>query len=418
MPSAASAAQIFLALSVVLITARVASVAVGRLGQAPVVGEIAAGIVLGPTVLGAIPGLSAMLLPEVARDGISVVGQIGVMTLMFLVGLRLDLAAVSRSRRALTVISAGSLVVPFALGAGLALVIASSHELPRPAADRPVAFVVFMATALSITAFPVLARIIREHALQGTHVANLALGCAAANDIVGWCMLAAALILLNGGGLADAGSSAVEVMCLGATLAVAAGPPMLRRMVRKAPRVIRGGTEPTMFLLLALSAGMLTHALGLHAAIGSFSVGVLFPRAQASDLRDSVTRIAAPLATITTPVYFAAAGLQIDLTTMRAEDVAEFLLILTVACTAKLAGTAIAARTQGLDGRDAATLAVLMNTRGLMELVVLNIGLAEGILDARLYTVMVAMAVTTTVMTSPLLKRLAKGRSTPRISCT
>jgi Kef-type K+ transport system membrane component KefB len=377
-------------LALILVCARLAGAAARRIGQPQVVGEIVSGVLLGPAVLG--PSLAGALFPADVRLALEPLANLGLVLFMFGVGYELDHRLV-RQPAALSV-AAGSTLLPFALGSGLALWLATRHQHPRP-----LAFVLFVAIAMSVTAFPVLARILVDRGLAGTRVGALALSSAAVADVAAWSLLAV-VVGLSGGKPAWSTLLAVPavlamVFLVRPRLAALLG----HRTGSGAFAVVAAG-------LLLSAAG--TELLGLHFIFGAFLFGAICPRQHAELQAEVVDRLTAVGRHLLLPVFFVVAGFQLDLTGVDLSDMGELAAILAVAVGGKLAGAYLPAAAHGLPRSEAATLAVLMNTRGLTEIVVLSIGLRAGILDHRLYSLMVVMALATTAMTGPLLSIIGR----------
>ncbi|HYF46173.1 MAG TPA: cation:proton antiporter, partial [Acidimicrobiales bacterium] len=358
-----------------------------RLRQPPVIGEVVGGLLLGPTILGA---WSTELFPLDTRPLLRMLATVGLVLFMFVIGLELDHAHVrGRTRLAGSVAVAGT-VVPFALGVGLALLLASSY----PNGDT-LAFTLFMGAAMSITAFPVLARILKERDLYTRPLGGLAMACAAGDDVLTWITLALVVAMATSAG---AGSFAVTVVL---SVVFCAG---MVKVVR--PRLARfedAELTPTAFALVMIGilvSSFVTSAIGIHEIFGAFLFGAVFPRgALAQRLRDRL----ASMTLVLLPVFFVTTGLGVDVSGLPGDAWWQLAAILVVAVVGKFAGGIIGARTQGLRMRESAALGALMNTRGLTELVVLNIGHDLGVIDDHLFTMLVVMAVVTTVATGPLL---------------
>lgn len=388
---------------VVLGAARLVGRCFRRLGQPQVVGEMAAGILLGPSVLGwAAPEVFERLFPAGSLGGLAVLSQVGLLLFMFLVGLEMDPKLLRGRGHTALVTSHTSIVFPFLLGALLALFL-----YPR-LSDASVGFsgfALFMGAAMSVTAFPVLARILGERGLLRTRLGTVTLACAAVDDVTAWCILAGVVILVR---------SAAEGLPLWATLAGSAA--FVAAMVF-AVRPLLSGLERrrhnrNLFThdLLAMVLGVLllsawaTEWLGVHALFGAFVAGAVMPREEGF-ARELESRLHDLTVVLLLPIFFAFTGLRTRLELVSgAEMWAYAALVLVVAVAGKFGGSAAAARLTGMTWREAGALGVLMNTRGLMELVILGIGLEIGVMSPALYAMMVVMALATTFMTSPLLE--------------
>jgi Kef-type K+ transport system membrane component KefB len=297
-------------------------------------------------------------------------------------------------------IASSAAIVPFALGSLVALYLATSHET-----DNRLGFVLFFGVAMSITAFPVLARILVDRGMNNTLVGSIALSAAAVCDLAAWSALALVQAIVGGAGHRH---WTVVLVVPFAALLVLVVRPLLKRLLTRdgAGLPLTGGRFVTVVALLFASAAV-TQLLGLHFVFGAFLFGLIVPR-QATEgaLADMIHR--SQTATMfLLPVYFVLSGLSVDLSTMNLGRLLELALILVTAIVGKVAGTYVTARVQGMSSRRSATLATLMNTRGLTELIVLSVGLQTGMLDRDLYSQMVVMAIVTTGMAGVLLRWVA-----------
>jgi len=399
-------AQVLVAMTAIIVAGRLLSRLFRRFGQPPVVGEVLAGIMLGPSLLGRVsPEAMNLLLPAAAAPYLAVVAQLGVILYMFLVGLELNWELLRRRAGAAVAISHASIVVPFLLGAGLALVI---YPRLSHADVKFTSFALFLGVAMAITAFPVLARILTDRRMTTSDLGVMAMSCAATDDVTAWCLLA----LVVGVAQAHLGWVIVVIALtvLYIVLMFLVVRPLAASLVR---RYETTGLTPqatgNLFVAVLLSA-LATEWIGIHAIFGAFLLGVVVPhdsrvaRELAHKLTDLVTMLLLP-------AFFAYTGMRtrIDLVT-GLESWLICGLIIVVATLGKFGGTLVAARLKGLGWRDSAALGTLMNTRGLMELVVLNIALDLGIVSPALFAMMVLMALATTVATSPVLSWLVPWR--------
>ncbi|MEU6970754.1 cation:proton antiporter [Kitasatospora aureofaciens] len=379
-----------------------------RLRQPPVVAEIAAGITLGPSVLGLLPGdLPQRIFPAVGRPLLSAIAEVGLLLFMFLVGWELDLPSLRGRRSSVAAVSLSSMAVPFLLGSALAVALYGGHSQVHGHRVDRLPFVLFIGTAMSITAFPVLARILVEHRLQFTAPGQLAMTSAAVGDVLAWSMLAVVTTVAatneSRGLLSAVGGSAVFLALLG----VVVRPLLCRWMARGT-----AGGRPAPALLAVICAGILlsgyvTSWIGIDAIFGAFAFGVISPRQPQAYLKRQLKEPLEKAGSLLLPVFFVVSGLSVDLRQLGAGGSVELLAVVAVACVGKLFGAAVPAKLTGLDWRDARLVAVLMNTRGLTELVILKVGVELGVLDGRMFTVMVVMALATTMMAGPLLPRRA-----------
>ncbi len=386
----------------VILCARVAGLAARKLHQPMVIAELVAGIALGPSVLGWLsPGVEAALFPKASLGQLSIVSQVGLLLFMFLIGLKFDAAALRGRVRAAVTISHLSIAVPFALGGLFALQFYA--RLSAPSVSRS-SFVMFMGVSMSITAFPVLARILSERRMLHTEIGTIAIACAAVDDITCWCILAFILALARATGVT--GAIATVAMALGYT-ALLLG--FARRAASSvADRVTEMSSQrlvaATVLLVFASSAA--TELIGIHAVFGAFLCGTMFPRTHgiprriAGKLEDLVEAVMLPL-------FFAFSGLRTEIGLLsHASDWWLCALVIMLACLGKFGGSVVAARVSGIGWRQSSAIGVLMNTRGLVELVVLNIGYDLGLISPMLFTMLVIMALVTTFMTAPLLRWL------------
>lgn len=392
--------SLLLALALISLLAFGAGTVAQRLRQPPVVGEVLLGVLLGPTFLTGI--VADTLFPKDIRPFLAALANIGVALFMFSVGAELN-ASLLRGRRIVAgSVAAGSIALPFGLGALLALYLFTGH----PTGNRT-GFVLFMGAAMSVTAFPVLARIIVDRGLNQTWLGNVALACAAIDDVLAWSLLAVVVAISAAG----VGSQWLLLLFLPYLLLMAvAVRPVLRRWLERR-RVPGDRTPATLVITLAglLASAAFTEWIGLHFIFGAFFFGVIMPRVAESDQRPDITgrmteRISHLNDLLLLPIFFIVAGLRVDLSNMDGQDVLDLVLVLAVAVGGKFVGAFVAARLRGLRSRAAGALAVLMNTRGLTELIILSVGLQLGVLDGKLYSAMVVMALVTTAMAGPLLR--------------
>lgn len=389
--------------AIVLVIAA-AMVHVGRrLSQPPVVAEIAAGLMLGPSLLGLLPGdIPERIFPHSARPMLATVAEIGVLLFMFLIGWELDLARLNGRKKILLPIAGLSMVIPFLMGSGAAILLFDGFRQDDTSVE---VFVFYLATAFSITAFPVLARVIRDTRLSKTAVGATALACAAIGDVVAWCVL---VLLLA---IADASSIGRFFLVVAATVAFAlvvalVVRPLLRFAVRRAADRDQTGALMVLVAAGAFLCAYATSWIGVHAIFGAFAFGLAMPRDGGPTL---FQRVGVPLenvAMLLLPVFFIVTGLSVDVGSLGWSGVFMVLLVITVAVVGKFTGAAIPARISGMTWRNSCALGVLMNTRGLTELVILNVGIQRGIIDGEMFTMMVIMALVTTAMAGPLLRVL------------
>ena len=397
--------KVLLALTVIIITARVMGALFAKVNQPAVIGEVVGGIFLGPSLLGRLsPELAAVLLPPDAAPFLSVISQLGVILYMFLVGLELDLAVLRTTVARTLVISQAGIVVPFALGALFAV---AMFEALAPPGVRFTSFVLFLGVAMSITAFPVLARILGERGLQRTALGTLALTCAAINDAVAWCLLALVVGVMQASPLDAMWTIGLTFVFIAVMLT--AGRDIAARAVTALDRSAHIGERSLALVLVAvLLSAVATEFIGIHAIFGAFLLGAIIPH-HSRVAAHATERIADIVRVMLLPAFFAYIGLRTEIGLVNgAADWLLCALIIVVATAGKFGGTTFAAKFVGLDWRDSAALGLLMNTRGLVELIVLNIGFDLGVISPRLFTMLVIMALVTTMMTSPLLTLLLR----------
>ncbi|KAA9159083.1 cation/H(+) antiporter [Amycolatopsis acidicola] len=393
---AETAARLVAGLLVIVLVARLLGFLAKKAGQPPVVGEILGGILLGPTLFhGAV---TSALFPTTVRPGLTLLANIGVCVFMFLVGLRYDHGRLAGTAKTAATVALSAVALPFAGGAALAWYLFASH----PAPNR-LGFVLFMGTAMSVTAFPVLARILADKGLIDTPVGGIALAIAAVDDVLAWSLLAVVVALVQ----VTSGWQVLLIVPF-AVVMLWVVRPLLARAAPADGR--RGGPAVSAVVFLALAAGLfvsaeVTDLLGLHAFFGAFLFGVVMPKGGAATLRERVLPWVERVSSVLLlPVFFMVAGLGVDLSTMDGQLLGELGLVLVVAVGGKFGGAYLGARASGIRPRHATVLAALVNTRGLTELIALTVGLRLGMLDGSLYSLMVVMALVTTAMTGIVLR--------------
>ncbi|MGI5227063.1 cation:proton antiporter [Actinoallomurus sp. CA-142502] len=371
--------------------------------QPPVMGEIVAGIALGPSLLGLLPGhLTARVFPAEARPYLNAVAQVGLLVFMFGIGWEFDKRLLKGRRGAAGAVSLSSIALAFGLGVVLATTLYHDHSTVRGHHISFTAFALFIGAAMSITAFPVLARMLTEHRMMDSPVGALALASAAIDDVLAWCLLAlvAAIVTASGSGdlLQIAGLAVLYVAVL-----VLVVRPLLAYFVR---RWARDRVSPLFVVVLIAGLFLSSYAttwIGIHAIFGAFAFGFVMPREPADVLREGIKRPLDHVSMVLMPVFFIVTGLNVDISSISGRAYLELAGIIAVACAGKLLGAAATGRVFGMPWREARTLGLLMNTRGLTELVILNAGVTLGVLDGRMFTMMVLMALVTTGLTGPLL---------------
>jgi Kef-type K+ transport system membrane component KefB len=383
-----------------------------RLRQPFVIAEISAGIALGPSVLGLLPGdLPDRIFPSDARTSLSAIAELGILLFMFLVGWQMNPDEIVKRPGNVLAVSLSSLALPLVLGSGAALWLYQNHATVDGQPVGKLAFVLFVGTAMAITAFPVLARIILEHRLQLSPVGRLSLACAAIGDVLAWCILAVGSAVAASSGVAHA-LTVLGLLVPYALLLRFAVRPLLNLLITRMTR--NGEVSPHVFGLVAagvLLSAYTTQLIGLDAIFGAFAFGLVMPRRSGdAALRARVQTPAEHITALLLPVFFVTTGLSIDITQLGGSGLIELLVICAIACIGKIVGASVPARLTGMSWRDAGVVGVLMNTRGLTELIILNAGVSMGILDQRMYTMMVVMALVTTAMAGPLVPRLPYAR--------
>ncbi len=397
-----SLAILLFQIGVILIAARIVGWLFRQMHQPQVVGEMTAGIMLGPSLLGWMaPSFSATVFPVASLSFLNALSQIGLVVFMFLVGLELEPKMMRGRGHTAVVTSHVSILAPFLLGSALAL-----YLYPRlSSANVPFSsFALFMGVSMSITAFPVLARILTEHRMLGTPVGALTIACAAVDDVTAWCILAGVVLIIRGA----ASAMPFWAMLLGTVAYACAMIFGARLWLRKLATLYQRRGKVTQdllggILLLALASALITERLGIHALFGAFLLGVVMPKEKAfvEALKGKLEHLTVVLLL---PLFFAFTGLRTNIGALRSSEMWGYLgLVLLVAIFGKLGGSMIASRLTGLSWREAGTVGVLMNTRGMVELVALNIGLEIGVISPALFTIMVLMALITTFMTTPAL---------------
>lgn len=377
-----------------------------KIGQTAVIGEMFAGILLGPSLLGrAFPSIEARLFPPASLTTLQLISQLGVVLFMFAVGLSVDVDRLRRRARATMIISNAGIIVPFALGVLISLYLYRDYA---PAGASLTTFALFTGVAMSVTAFPVLARIITERGLNGTELGDTALGCAAIDDVTAWCVLALVLAVSRGAGFREPFVS-VMLAALIAVIVLKGVRPRAARIFGEPDGPVAGPRLLVPVMLFLFAVALSTEAIGVHALFGAFIAGVAV--AGSEPLREPLRRAVEPLtAAVLLPLFFAFAGLRTQVGLLSVHAWLACAVIVLAAVVGKFGGVTAAARLVGLRWPESLALGVLMNTRGLMELIVLNIGYDLGILSPVMYTMMVIMALATTCMAGPALALLGRKR--------
>ncbi|HEY3566926.1 MAG TPA: cation:proton antiporter [Thermoanaerobaculia bacterium] len=380
-----------------------------KIGQPPVIGEIIAGILLGPSLLGAVaPSAQAFLFPASSMDALRMLSQIGVILFMFVVGIELDVEHLRQKADAAVLVSHASIAVPFFLGTASALVI---YRRLAPDGIPFSAFALFLGVTMSITAFPVLARILNDRRMSRSFLGSTALACAAVDDATAWCLLALVVAIVKANGLGGAALTVVLTVLFVAGMILVVRPRM-SRLLRDLPQSQGGsvGLLAVLFTFIFASA-LCTEVIGIHALFGAFLAGVCMP--PDSHLRQFLrARLETFSSVLLLPLFFAFTGLRMQIGLVKGwESWAICAGLIVVAIAGKLGGGMLAARWTGMSWGDSFSLGTLLNARGLVELIVLNLGYDLGILSPQVFAMLVLMALVTTFMTGPLLHlRNAVGR--------
>lgn len=372
-----------------------------KIGQPTVIGEILAGILLGPSLVGMyFPEFSAALFPKESLGNLQFLSQIGLILFMFVIGMELDIKVLKNKANDAVVISHASIIIPFAMGMGLSYFV---YDIFAPEGTQFLSFSLFLGIAMSITAFPVLARIIQERGMHKTKLGTVIITCAAADDITAWCILAAVIAIVKAGSFV----SALYTIALAAMYVL-----FMLKMVRPfLKRIGEINSEKThiskpivaIFFITLIFSAWATEVIGIHALFGAFMAGAIMP--ESAKFRDIfIEKVEDVALVLLLPLFFVFTGLRTEiglLNDIYLWKVAGIIILVAVA--GKFLGSALAARFVGQNWKDSLIIGALMNTRGLMELVVLNIGYDLGILTPEIFAMMVIMALVTTFMTGPAL---------------
>lgn len=410
---ASPVAILIMQIVVILIAVRICGWICKKIGQPTVVGEIIAGVLLGPSLLGYYyPDIFNFIFPLTSLDNIKFLSQIGLILFMFIVGMELDLKTIKNRANTSAIISHVGIIVPFSLGVILAFFLQGDYTLH---VKDFTSFALFMGIAMSIAAFPVMARIVHERNINKTPLGPVIITCAAIDDITAWCILAAIIAIVKAGSF----GSSIFVILMAITYVIfmfKVVRPFLQRLsdVQTSKRILSKSIIGIFFIVLFISA-YATEVIGIHALFGAFMAGVIMPSNM--NFRNLVTaKIEDVSLVLLLPLFFVFTGLRTQIGLLNEPHMWVIcLIIICLAVFGKALSTAFAARFVGNTWKDSLTIGALMNTRGLMELVVLNIGLDLGILSPEIFAMMVVMALTTTFLTSPLLNlidRVFKKKNT------
>ncbi|MEU0389893.1 cation:proton antiporter [Streptomyces chartreusis] len=404
--TSSSSGSVLVSLAVILAAAHLFARLAQRIRQPAVVGEIVAGLALGPSLLGLLPGnLNRLLFPAEVLPHLNVLAELGLVLFMFSIGYQMDISHLRGVGRRLTAISLSSVALPFALGMALAVLIFPWFTTAEMKSNGMLAPALFLGAAMAITAFPVLARIITEHNMHKDRIGTVSLACAAIQDVLAWCILAIIIAIVNSSGAWPLALMVLESLAFVLGLFYVVRPGLRWLLAPDRRWAGASATQAALIVGLLLSAWC-THSIGLHAVFGAFLFGAAVPRRHVDAFTPEVPERIEQSSTFLLPAFFTVTGLSVDLGGLGVHGVIMVIAVVTVACVGKMVGAAGAARLTGAGNREAVTLGILLNTRGLTELVILNVGLSLGVIDSRTFTAMTLMAVITTVMTGPLLRRV------------
>ncbi len=392
----------------ILLVSKIFGAIFSKLGQPSVVGEMAAGIFLGPSLIGFIlPEFSNFLFPPASLINLQFLSQIGLTFFMFIIGMDLDIEKLRNKAQSAIVISHASIIFPYFLGVCVSYIL---YEHFAPANVSFLAFALFMGIAVSITAFPVLAKILQERGLTKTPLGALAITCAAFDDVTAWCILAAVIAIIKAGSIVSA-LITIALALLFVLIMYYGVRPWLKKMYDKFEN--NGDINKTLVIIVffvLLTSALITELIGIHALFGAFLAGVIMP--QKLSFKELLTgKIEDVSVLLLLPLFFALTGLRTTIGLLNDTYLWSICgLILFVAVLGKLGGSTFAAKLAGLSWKESFSIGVLMNTRGLMELIVLNIGYDLGILSPSIFSIMVIMALLTTFMTGPLMDLIERKK--------
>ena len=391
---------------VIVIIARLFGFLFNKINQPAVIGEIVAGIVLGPSVIGLLfPQFSHFVFPVASLGNLQFLSQVGLVLFMFVIGMELDLSVVAKQAFGAVVISHASIIIPYTLGMGLAYFLYNEFA---PANISFLSFALFMGIVMSITAFPVLARIIQEKGLTKTKLGALALTCAAADDVTAWCILAAVIAIVKAGSSVSA-LYTIAIAVFYVLIMLLLIKPLLKKLGNEYAKTetIKKSVMAFVFILLLISA-YTTEIIGIHALFGAFLAGVVMPP-QLNFRKMVIDKIEDVSIVLLLPLFFVFTGLRTQIGLLsNAHLWITCAWIIAIAVAGKFGGSKLSAKIVGQNWKDSLSIGALMNTRGLMELIVLNIGYDLGILSPEIFAMLVLMALLTTFMTGPALDLINK----------
>jgi Kef-type K+ transport system membrane component KefB len=386
---------------VILIFANLIGYGLSKIKQPFVIGEIVAGILLGPSFLGRIsPSVSRTLFPENSLNTLTILSQIGLILFMFAIGAELELKAVRKRLGSLIFISQLSMIVPFAMGLGAAYFLYDQFAPPHVPF---LGFALFIGISMSITAFPVLARMVKERGFSHTTIGITALTCAAINDIVAWCLLAAVVAVVRNGSVVSSFHTILLCLCYVLVMILVVRPVLRKAFKNSAKANVVGRSSMVIILILLFISSWVTESIGIHSLFGAFFAGLVLPGD--ADFRKTIIKNIGNLGMVLLlPLFFVISGLRTRIESLNdTHTLIIASIVIVTAIAGKLGGTAVAARLARYSLKDSLSIGALMNTRGLMELIVLNIGYDLGVFSSGMFTIMVLMALISTIMTFPIL---------------
>jgi Kef-type K+ transport system membrane component KefB len=390
----------------IVLVARFFSYFFRKIGQSSVIGEIVAGIVLGPSLLGTLlPRVSNFVFPVTSLGNLGIMSQIGMLLFMFVVGVKLDLQILKNKAHQTVIVSHASIIFPFALG------IILSYYIYQETAPDNISFLsysLFIGISMSITAFPVLARIVQERGIANTKLGALVITCAAADDITAWCILAVVVTIVKAGSFYEAGFTIILAVIYILLMLKLIRPFLLRVSSFYSSKEGSSKSIIGVFFVILVISAWCTEIIGIHALFGAFMAGVVMP--QNVTLRNVlIEKVEDITLVLFLPLFFVFTGLRTQISLLSEPGLWQLcLVVILVAVIGKFVGSALAARFVGQSWRSSLTIGALMNTRGLMELVALNIGYDLGVISSEMFVILVLMALLTTFMTGPLLDLINK----------
>jgi Kef-type K+ transport system membrane component KefB len=407
---------LLLQILVIIIASRIFSILLTFIGQPSVVGEILAGIFLGPSLMGLLfPNFFHFIFPDNSLGTLQFLSQIGLAFFMFIIGMDLDLSIIKSKGRSAFFVSNVSIAIPFLLGVALAYYMYGYYA---PTGVGFLAFGLFIGISVSITAFPVLARILQERNMTKTAVGSMALICAATNDVIGWCILAAVIAIAKAGTIASSLFTIILAVLFVIFMLLILKPFLEKVFKKQLGKDDPGKLTVAFSFLTLLCSAYIAELIGIHALFGSFLAGVIMPH-NLNFKRKITEKLEDVSLLVLLPIFFAFTGLRTQIGLLNDTQAwTSFGYVLLVAVSGKFGSSALAAKISGQNWKNSLMLGALMNTRGLMELIVLNIGYDLGILSPQIFAMMVLMALATTLMTGPslnLIEWISKKQELARV---